>query len=147
MTHGHANNRAVSNATSGAALTLLVALMLLVPPIVAATVREDHGPQRLFLARALRSGVLAEPGFPVATFLLIWPAYGFAFGHLAALLFRKGVVAGAVGLMLGGTFAALWLPSLLAGGVHGWQVFAAPLIALLTARLLTWPWVTERLGT
>ena len=132
---------------TGLGLTLLLVVMLLVPAVIAAMLREDHGPRQPFVARALRSGVLAEPGFPIVTFLLVWPAYGFAFGHLAALLFRKGVVAGAVGLLLGGTFAALWLPSLLAGGVHGWQVFAAPLVALLTARLLTWSWVTERIGT
>lgn len=132
---------------TGLGLTLLLAVVLLVPAVVAAMIREDHGPRRPFVALALRSGVLAEPGFPILTFLLAWPAYGFAFGHLAALLFRKGVVAGAVGLLLGGTFAALWLPSLLAGGVHGWQVFAAPVVALLTARLLTWPWATDRVGT
>jgi hypothetical protein len=132
---------------AGLGLTLLLVVMLLVPSISAAIFREDHGPRRPFVALALRSGVLAEPGFPALTFLLVWPAYGFAFGHLAGMLFRKGVVAGAVGIMVGGTFAALWLPSLLAGGVHGWQVFAAPLAALLTARLLTWPWATDRLGT
>jgi hypothetical protein len=134
---------------TGLGLTLLAVVMLLVPSVVATWVNKDHRPigNGPLLPVALRSGVMLEPGFPVVTFLLAWPAYGFAFGHLAALLFRKGVVAGAVGLLVGGTFAALWLPSLLAGGVHGWQVFAAPVVALLTARLLTWPWVTERLGT
>ncbi|HET6575819.1 MAG TPA: hypothetical protein VFG68_19615, partial [Fimbriiglobus sp.] len=132
---------------TGLVLTLLLVMVLLVPAVAAAMVREDHGPKRPFMTLALRSGVLAEPEFPVLTFLLAWPAYGFAFGHLSGLLFRKGVVAGAVGVMVGGTLAALWLPSLLAGGVHGWQVFAAPVVALLIARLLTWPWVTERVGT
>lgn len=131
----------------GLALTLLVVVALLVPSAVAAVVREDHGPRRPLLAVLLRSGVLAESGFPVLTFLAAWPLYGFAFGHLAGLLFRKAMVAAAVGIMVGGTFAALWLPSLLAGGVHGWQVLAPPVLALGVARLLTWPWATDRLGT
>jgi ABC-type transport system involved in multi-copper enzyme maturation permease subunit len=131
----------------GLALTLLMVVALLVPSVVAAAVRGDHGPRRPLVAVVLRSGVLGEPGFPVLTYLAAWPLYGFAFGHLAALLFRKAVVAAAVGIMVGGTFAALWLPSLLAGGVHGWQVFAPPVLALGVARLLTWPWATDRLGT
>jgi hypothetical protein len=131
---------------TGLGLTLLLTTALLIPAVAAALVRETQGLEQTLPVAVLRTG-FAEPGFPLLMYLLVWPIYGFAFGHLAGLLFRKAVVAGAVGLLVGGTLAALWLPSLLSGGVHIWQVFAAPAVALLTARLLTWPWATDRLGT
>ncbi len=135
---------------TGLGLTLLTLILLLVPAAVALAFGSEHhrgGSHGPLVSRLFRSGLFAEPGFPILTYLLVWPAYGFAFGHLAGLLFRKAVVAAAVAVMTGGTLAAFWLPSLLAGGVHPWQVFVPPVIALLTARLLTWPWATDRLGT
>ncbi|OWK46734.1 ABC transporter permease [Fimbriiglobus ruber] len=99
------------------------------------------------LAVVFGSGILNTFRFPWVSYLFVWPVYGFAFGHLSALLFRKGIVAGMVALMTAGTFAALWVPSLLSGGLHLWQVFAPPALVLLTARLLTWPWATDRIGT
>jgi hypothetical protein len=124
---------------AGLGMTLAMLVALLVP--MAITLAAGGLRQRPI------APLFAESGFPVATYLLVWPAYGFAFGHLAALLFRKAVVAGAVGIMTGGTLAALWLPSLLSGGIHSWQVFAVPVIALLMARMLAWPWATDRIGT
>ena len=125
-------------------MTLFIVAMLMLPLFLGQVVRQQPGVR--FFATVFRSGVFAEAGFPVLTYLLIWPAYGFAAGHLFALLFRKSLVAGAAGLMVGATLAGLWLPSLLGGGLHVWQPLVPLLLMLLTARLLAWPWATETVG-
>jgi hypothetical protein len=129
---------------AGLALVLVVTLLLLAPSIVASIVRGTSGPR---IAAAFRSGILAEEGFPVFSYLLVWPLCGFVCGHLAALIFRKAIVAGAVGLLTGGVLAAVWLPSILAGGLRMGHVLIPPLLVLLTARVLVWSWVTDRVGT
>jgi ABC-type transport system involved in multi-copper enzyme maturation permease subunit len=73
--------------------------------------------------------------------------YGFAAGHLCGMLFKKVVVAVGVAALLGGTTAALWVPSLLGGGVLHWQVWLPPLAALAVARGLVRPWASNRLAT
>jgi hypothetical protein len=80
-------------------------------------------------------------------YLLAPAAYGFAFGHLCGIVFRKAVVAAGVAVLLGGTAAALWLPSLLAGGVTHWQLWLPPVLVLATARLLMRGWASERQTT
>lgn len=134
-----------AKAAGGAGLTLFVALMLTVPLFLA--LAFGHATSRTFFANLFRTGLFAEEGFPVLTYLFIWPAYGFAAGHLSAILFRKALVAGAAALMVGGTLAGLWLPSLLGGGLHVWQPFVPLLLLMLTARLLAWPWATENVGS
>ena len=135
----------LAKAAAGAALTLFVVLMLMVPLILAGVFGQPSG--GTFFARLFRTGLFAEEGFPVLTYLLVWPAYGFAAGHLFAILFRKTLVAGAAALMVAGTLAGLWLPSLLSGGLHLWQPLVPLLLLLLTARLMAWPWATEGIGT
>ncbi|MFO0847871.1 MAG: hypothetical protein U0871_04810 [Gemmataceae bacterium] len=139
----------LAKVTLGLLLTGAVLVALLVPAVLAAVINPPrlNRPPGSVLGAVLHSGVLAELDFPVWTYLLVWPVYGFAFAHLAGLLFRKTLVAGAVGALLGGTFAAVWMPSLLAGGAHRCQVFAPVVVTLLTARLLVWPWATDRIGT
>src|SRR5262249_3850575 len=39
----------------------------------------------------------------------------------------------------------LWIPSLVFGGVHIWQLLIVPVLALLTTRLALWPWLSDRL--
>ena len=130
---------------NGAALVLLAVLLAMLPAFVGAVARGNPHNRGGLLGAMFDSG-LFERTSPRLTYLLIGPAYGFAFGHLAGMLFQKGVVAGAVGLLVGGTVGAAWAPSLLGGGLHGWMVFVPPLVALLTARWLAWPWATDRLG-
>lgn len=74
-------------------------------------------------------------------------AYGFAFGHLCSILIRKAVVATGVAGLLGGTAVALWVPSLLAGGVWYWQILLPPLVILATAYTLLRSWATDRVAT
>lgn len=99
------------------------------------------------LPAAFRSGLLAGDGVVALDYLLLWPVYGFAFGHLAGLLFRKTIVALGVGTLTAAPVAALWLPSLLTGGVHGWQLWPVPILVLLSTRLLLRPWSADRLAT
>ncbi len=135
----------LAKVAAGLALVLMVLIALLMPSLIALLLREgSRGP---FFASLFRTGLFAEPGFPVFGYLLMWPVYGFVCGHLSALLFRKTVVAGAVAIMTGGVLAVFWLPSFLSGGLHVWQVFVPPLGVLVVARLLSWAWVTDRLGT
>ncbi len=127
----------------GFALTFGLLVLMLLPCVVRGLVDSFHR-QEAF-SRAFRTGV-PSPGFPFLTFLFVGPAYGLACGQLAALLFRKPIVALAVGAMVGGTAVALWFPSLLGGGLHGWQVFTPVAVTLIVSRRLTWPWATDTLG-
>ena len=126
----------------GSGLTVGLTLLMLLPLVVAeATTSRREPPEWADLI------VAARGEFPLFKFVLVGPLYGFAFGHLATLVFRKGIVAGAVGLMVAGTLAALWIPSLFSGGLHGWQVWTPPILALATARVLAWAWATNAIGT
>ncbi len=126
----------------GAALVALLVVLLAVPSLVAASFAES-GP---FIPNVFRARLFLDRDFPIAEYLWLWPVYGFAFGHLAGMLFRKAAVGTAVGLMTGGAVVALWLPSLLSGGIHWYQLWIPPLLALLTARALVWSWALDQLG-
>jgi hypothetical protein len=141
----------------GLALTIGLAVLYLLPSVIRdAVTDEDRGP---FLVSAFRSGLLAGdfglwsggPGGIDATnflyFVFLWPVYGFAFGHLAGMLFKKAIVATGVGVLTAGTFAALWLPSFFGGGLHHWQLWPVPLAVVLTARLIARAWAADRVGT
>ncbi len=126
----------------GFALIAVLLTAMVLPSLIAA--RAQGSGQ--ILATAFRARIFLERGFPIAEYLLLWPVYGFAFGHLAGLLFRKAAVGTAVGLMTGGAIVALWLPSLLSGGIHWYQLWIPPLLALATARSLVWSWALDQLG-
>ena len=126
----------------GFALIAILLMAMALPSLIAA---RAQGTGQI-LATAFRARIFLERGFPVAEYLLLWPVYGFAFGHLAGLLFRKAAVGTAVGLMTGGAIVALWLPSLLSGGIHWYQLWIPPLLALATARSLVWSWALDQLG-
>ncbi|MBX9581409.1 MAG: hypothetical protein K2X87_13995, partial [Gemmataceae bacterium] len=98
----------------------------------------------VFRTRLFDSDHLGGQGWK---FLLLPAAYGFAAGHLCGLLFKKAVVATGVAGLVGGTAAALWVPSLLAGGVGHRQLWLPVAAALLTGRLLMRPWAADRAAT
>ena len=100
----------------GFALTLGLVVLMLVPSVVRGFVDSFRTDEVFSLS--FRTGAIA-PGFPFFTFAFLGPVYGLATGQLAALLFRKVIVALAVGTMVGGTAVALWFPSLFGGGLHG----------------------------
>lgn len=88
-----------------------------------------------------------RPADSLAAFAVTFAAYGFAVSHLCSLLFRKALVAVVVSLGLSLVASSVWLPSLLLGGLHLWQVLAVPLVLLLGARWLLRLWATDRLAS
>jgi hypothetical protein len=79
--------------------------------------------------------------------VVLWLGYGFAFGQFFSMVFRKGVVAVVLAGVTAICMVGLWLPSLLLGGVHGWQVFGLPLVLIVASRLVAWAWMTDGLPT
>jgi hypothetical protein len=63
------------------------------------------------------------------------------------LVWRKSIGAVVVSLVLAPATSAIWFPSMVAGGLHGWQVFGFPIILLATTRLCMWAWMADRLYT
>jgi hypothetical protein len=103
-----------------------------------------HG--QTFLSGVFRSLLFDELGTQGWKLVFLPAAYGFAAGHLCGLLFRKVVVGAGVATLIGGTLAALWVPSLLTGGVQHWQVWVPPVALLLTGRLIVRAWASDRLA-
>ncbi len=125
-------------------------LVLLAIPLVVRTQFEDvsRGLRgHTLLAALFRAPLFDELGRQGWKYLFVPAVYGFAAGHLCGLLFRKLVVACGVAGIVGGVGAAMWGPSLLAGGVHHWQLWLPPLVALLTGRLLMRAWAADRVGS
>ncbi|MDY3561714.1 ABC transporter permease [Gemmata sp. JC673] len=123
-------------------------LALLLAPSVVRAVSEGQmrfGYGRGLVAVALRDRLFDELGPQSWKYLAVPAVYGFAAGHVCGLVFRKLVVACGVAMVVGGCLAALWGPSLLAGGVRHWQVWLPALALIVTGRLVVRPWTTDRL--
>lgn len=75
----------------------------------------------------------------------VWLTYGFSVGLLCTLAVRKTAVALVIALALSFLLAVLWVPSLVGGGVHAWQLFGLPAILLLFSRRAMWAWAGEQL--
>jgi hypothetical protein len=71
--------------------------------------------------------------------------YGFAFGQLASTLARKSLIAFAIAIPSAIVAIAIWLPSLVSGGVPAWQVYLIPVVAIVAGRMVMWYWATGRL--
>lgn len=128
---------------SGLGITVGLVVLLMIPALIKEAT-GSRGPAP-FVASALGSRVMSEGGFPTMAFLLIWPLYGFVFGHLAGLLFEKAPVAGAVGLLVGGSLAALWYPTFLSGGVPTKLIAIPAFLGIVIAGSLQWPLATNRI--
>lgn len=134
------------HAAFAAWLLVLLALPIVVQAVAAGrdVVRPDTPLAAAFRSRLFES---AHLGGEAWKYLLVPAVYGFVAGHLCGLLFRKAVVATGVAGVVGGTAAAAWGPSLLAGGVHHWQLWLPVVAAVVTARLLMRPWAADRVMT
>lgn len=130
-------------------LLLVVLGLLALPGVLRAQLDPDAraGYGSSLLSAVFRSRLFVELGAQGWKYALVPAAYGFAFGHVCGLLFKKPVVACGVAAMLGGVGAAAWGPSLLAGGASHWQVWAPAAAVLLTGRLLVRAWAADRIGT
>lgn len=130
---------------------LLLCLLILAAPAIATTgwaaMNDSQFQYRDRDAGLVGLALKAElfnlrPGW---VFVLLWPAYGFAIGHLNGLVFRKGLVAVVVALMQCWMVSTLWLPSVVVGGLHFWQVGVVPLVLLAAAWAMMRPWASDRL--
>jgi ABC-type transport system involved in multi-copper enzyme maturation permease subunit len=123
----------------GSLISMFCALAMMLPLMVIGA----------FFYRQMRfdppSVVMLQNGFNLPAYLALWPVYGFVFGFVIGPLFRKPAVALAVAMMVGATAAAVWLPSFFVGGVHLWQLFLAPVLALLLSRWILWAYAAEQL--
>lgn len=132
--------------TAGAVLlaSLIVAFL---PPLVTGIVQENfrEGP-KAFWPGYFRS-MLVDPDGPIIAMLFLWPTYTFAASFVAGMGFRKPVVAIAVGAMVGGSVVAMWVPSMLSGGMLHRLLWPSPLVAILGSRLLVREWATGRLAS
>lgn len=124
-------------------LLLLAALPSWLRAEFAATKRYEFG--HALLSAVFQSRLFEELGSQGWKYLLVPAVYGFVFGHICGLFFRKLVVACGVAMMLGGVGAVAWGPSLLAGGVSHWQLWLPAGTVLLTGRLLIRPWIGDRM--
>ena len=133
------------------AIAAAAALVVLLPSFVSA-LGAAHPPERYpgqqahFIAHLFSSGLL-ETVCPLLLFLTIWLVNGFCAGCLCGVLFRSGLASGVFGLFLGVLLSSVWVPSLLEGGLHAWQVFGPPITLLLATRLLLRPWAAGRIAS
>lgn len=79
--------------------------------------------------------------------LVGWALYGFASGLLATMIARKLSVALVAATLVALVLVGLWLPSLVAGGLRGWQWLAIPVLFIITSRALVWPWAADQIHT
>jgi ABC-2 family transporter protein len=93
-----------------------------------------------------RSRLILELRPELWRFLFLTLVYGFTIGHLSGMLFRKTVVAGLVATVCSAALTGLIFPSIIGGGAAWWQVWAPAAVLLATARLLLYPWATDRIS-
>lgn len=131
-----------------ACLLLLLLVALILPLLVHSQIGGPMQPSRGYtlLAGLFRSSLFDELGGHSWRYLLLPAVYGLAAGWLCGILIPKRVPAVGAALCLGGLGTLAWLPSLLAGGTHDWQLWTPPLLWLLTTWALLSPWVRDRLG-
>jgi len=130
------------------ALCLWLLLLLALPLILRAVFRNNSGLLyvQTSLAIVFKSLLLDELGRQGWKYLLLPAVYGFVMGQLAGLLFRKLVVACGVATIVAGVGVAVWIPSLMAGGLHHWQLWLPAIGVLAIGRLLIRPWTADRLA-
>lgn len=132
-----------------AGFALVLGVLLMLPIIIRGQMIAHPLRGGAFLSTTFRT-LLFDPVHlgPQGWRLLALPlVYGFAAGQLCSVLFKKAVVAAGVASVMGGSLAAFWVPSLLAGGTRHIELWAAPVIALITGWLLFRAWSSERLAT
>lgn len=130
------------------AVVMLGSAMLLLgtPPLVTAIINKTF---RLFSdipSGYFRSMLINGQG-PVLAMVFLWPAYALVASLVAGQCFRKPVVSLAVGGMVGMSLAALWIPSLLSGGLMPWQLWPAPIVALIGSRWLMSEWTRGQIAS
>ena len=131
-------------------LIAAAAALVVFLPSCAAALGRPAGPGEAidgrvpFLALVFHS-YLPATVCPPELFLTAWLVSGFCAGVLCGLLFRNGLASGVFSLFLGTVLAAVWVPSMLQGGLHAWQLFGPPVLLLLATPFLLRPWSADRI--
>ena len=127
-----------------AALIVLLPILFLAVAGYAPAWRQYQ--EYFFMAQVFHSGLLGSL-CPPPVFLATWLVYGFGTGCLCGLLFRSGLAAGVFALATAAFLSALWVPSMLGGGLNLWQVFGPPVFLLAASRLILRPWAAGRVAS
>jgi hypothetical protein len=127
-------------------IALIAAVIILLPTlaILLASMGTEgpNGPNSALL-RILHTSLVGTV-CPVDLFLTAWLVVGFCAGVLCGLLFHNGLASGVFSLFLATVLAGVWVPSMLRGGLHTWQVFGPPILLLLSTPFLMRPWAAGR---
>ena len=108
----------------------------------------------LFLATALvrlpNNGPVGFSGplfdlFGPISFIGVWLAYGFCAGQLVVWLCRKNILALLLSVLIAAGAIGLWLPSVTAGGMAGWQTWFTPAILIVAGWSLVRAWAGGRI--
>jgi len=91
------------------------------------------------------SSVDALDALDPLAFLTLWVVHGFCLGLFFGTLCRRPIIAAILASLIGLTIGALWMPSVLFGGLALWQLLGLPVILLIAARVAMRPWVSGRL--
>ncbi len=78
-------------------------------------------------------------------FFGVWLVYGFCTGQVFVWLCRKSILALLVSFLVAAGAIGVWLPSLLCGGMSGWQLWVPPLTMLLATWFLVRAWAGGRI--
>ena len=89
-------------------------------------------------------GTLPELMGPIL-FFGVWLVYGFSTGQVFVWLCRKSILALLVSFLVAAAAIGLWLPSLLCGGMSGWQLWMPPLTMLVATWYLVRAWAAGRI--
>ena len=122
------------------ALVVTGGLMVLLAAVAAA---NNPGPNNQ-LAAHFEFGALQQLMGP-ALFFGVWLVYGFCIAQVFVLLCRKMAYAVIISGLVSSAALALWLPTLLCRGMHGWQLWLPPLAMLMATRSLMRAWAAGRI--
>jgi hypothetical protein len=131
------------------AVAVLVAVLILLGAVLhlalAGSREALHGGRLQDWAAWLVGDEVLSPLVSSWLFLPVWLLYGFAAGLLLTQVFRKSIVAVLLALGVSAGLASAWMPSLLLGGLHFWQVLGVPVVLVAASRLVMRPWAADRL--
>ena len=133
-------------------IAVVAAMLVLAPSFInalcnmATWLQNNVGTPYHFFGQVFHNDIFVN-SCPAGLFLTLWLVYGFAAGCLFGLLYRHGLTAGVFALFTCLLTAGLWMPSLIGGGLHAWQVFGPPVLLLIATRLLMRPWAAGRIAS